>query len=287
MPGWLCRKGRGISSHENLSAMIAMLLAACSSAATEPSEELSAQTARVDTLFYESFESGDLAAWDDLFETQAGNYAVAADPTLAYQGSHVLAARFPADTPGGAGAITKFLPGGDHLHVRVRVRFAASWEGEVKLFLIRASQSPWDSFGVAGSCPTGADFAITNAIAHFGDPGPLRFYSYFLGMQPSGAQCWGNWGWPSPATYYDENFLLSRDQWHTLELEAQLNTPGVADGWQKLWANGTLVAEWLRMTWRTDQRVKWQALTLDNSASAKSQPTMIYFDEVLVTTNRP
>lgn len=264
-----------------------LLIAACGGAPTSVSQEPEGEVAPTDTLFFADFENGGLSVWDDVFETQAGNYAVVNDAALAYQGSSLMRARFPASTAGGAGAITKFLPTGERIYVRLRVRFAPTWTGEVKLFLVRASQDPWDSFGVAGVCPDGSDFAITNAIAHFGDPGPLRFYSYFVGMQPSGAQCWGNWGLPSPATYHDDDFVLARDQWHTLELEAQLNTPGTADGWQKLWANGTLVAEWTGMTWRTTSQVRWQALTLDNSASAKSQATALYFDEILVATSRP
>lgn len=255
------------------------------------------QSAAVDTLFQDGFESGNLTAWDDKLETQAGNYSVLQDPSLAFAGSRVLRVRFPQGVNGGAGALTKFAQPGARIYARIRLRLAPSWSGGVKFMLVRGSPTQWGSFGVSGVCPNGSDFVLANAIAHItGNPGPLRLYTYFPGMVPSGSVCWGNHGIasedPSPgptplASYLDLNRVLTVNAWHTLELEAQLNAIGASDGWQRLWADGTLVAEWTGMRWRTSAQVVWQGFTLDNSSSPKSPGTELYVDDVLVTNARP
>lgn len=260
-----------------------------------------ANPSAVDTVFYDGFEGGVLSSWDDIYQTQSGNYSVIEDDTLAFEGTRLMRIFNPAGRPG-AGAASHFLSAGDRLYARIRLRYPSSWEGGTKIMILRGSTSQWGSFGVAGVCPDGTDFFLAAATAKpNGNPGALRFYSFFVDMasytNSSGdPACSGNSGLagedPSPgptplATYYDDSFTFAHDVWHTLELEVQLNVVGQADGWQRMWADGTLVAEWIGVRWRTASDVVFNAFTLENSAEVSSHDRVIYVDDVLVTTSRP
>jgi len=44
-------------------------------------------------------------------------------------------------------------------------------------------------------------------------------------------------------TYSKDNFVFQTGTWYRVDLEVQMNTTGVYNGWAKLWVEGTLVAE--------------------------------------------
>src|SRR5712692_3444949 len=187
------------------------------------------------TVFSDGFESGTLAAWDDIYDNgvkagQAARLTVVPSPT--HSGSHALQAYYPANAD--VGSMSKFfMPGYDTVRARVWFRPGVGWSGSTKLFLLRGSRTDnqWSSFGTAGRCPNGTDFFIA-AVAWDVTDG-MRFYTYFVGQpQYAGGICYGRTGLEAginpPATYTASRFP-SIDAWHLLEVEVVLNTPGQAN----------------------------------------------------------
>ena len=116
--------------------------------------------------------------------------------------------------------------------------------------------------------------------------------------EPDGHTCWGRYGdsydpkgsnW-NPATYFPP-LDVSRDVWHTLEFEVQLNDPGEANGVQRFWLDGVLRGEWRTFVFRTSANLRINVLTLESSmnetqgGSPRNQE--MYVDDILVTTGRP
>ena len=161
--------------------------------------------AAIDTIFYDGFESGNLALWQD--GVNPTKHQVITDASTARVGSRYLQITYPANDDGGW--LTRFfMPGYDSLYVRYYVRFTPTWTGSTKLLLLRGSRTDnqWSSFGVAGQCPSGTDFFATNIVTDpSGNPGPALFYSYFPAMsrEPDGVTCWGRYSGQGTTTYSD------------------------------------------------------------------------------------
>jgi len=169
-------------------------------------------------------------------------------------------------------------------------RLAAGWTGGTKLFLLRGSRvdNQWSSFGTAGRCPTGTDFFVTDVS--FDAVRGLEFYTYYVGepTEPDGVTCYGRNGLQSsPAATYQGTRFPSVNTWHLLEFEVQLNTIGSADGWQKFWLDGALIGSWNGIVFRTTTDLRLNAVTIELSAAAVSQPRTVYIDDVLVSVPPP
>ncbi len=253
-----------------------------------------------DTVFADGFESGNLSAWHDLYETVAGNFSVLTDPGTAFEGSRMLAITYPAGAGDGAGALSHFLlPGYERMRVRYAVRFPPDWQGGTKLLLLRGSRTDnqWSSFGVAGSCPDGTDFFLANVVTRDQVELPLRFYTYYVGMPEErlGGLCYGRYGDPGfsgpapPATYFPP-LDVSKGVWHVVELEVELNTPGEANGVQRMWLDGELRGEWTGLTFRTTDVLRLNAVTLESSMNETQggapQTQILLVDDVVVTVTR-
>lgn len=237
-----------------------------------------------DTLFADGFESGTIS-WDDNYLPAAKTVVAAAART----GTRGLRVSYAPGADGGA--LSKFIARGDRVYFRAAVRFPAGWTGDARMLLLRAAPatSPWASFGVGGQCPTGATWAVTNAVAA-GAGLDLRFYSYFVGMMPeANGQCLGRQGLPGDGglATYTPPLSIAKGSWHMVELEAQLNTVGQANGWQKIWLDDTLRGDWSNLTFRTSSLVQWNAVTLELSASGVTQSQTLDIDDVLVLPARP
>jgi hypothetical protein len=256
---------------------------------------MQAATGAADTVFFQEFESGSLAAWDDAYDAglragQAARLTVAGpNPSLAHTGSYSMRGDYPAGAY--PGALSKFfMPGSDHVRASMWIRLASGWTGSTKLFMLRGSRvdNQWSSFGVAGQCPSGTDFFATNVW--FDAVRGLEFYTYYVGepRESDGVTCYGRNGLQgsSPATYQGNRFP-SVDTWHQLEFEVQLNTPGNADGWQKFWLDGALIGSWNGIVFRTTTVLRLNAVTVELSAETVAQPRTIYVDDVLVSAPRP
>ena len=244
--------------------------------------------AQIDTIFYDGFEGGTLAAWDDGVDPT--HQRIVTDASLAHAGSRLLEVTYKA---GGTGGWLSrfFMPGYDAVYVSYRFRFEPDWESGTKLLNLRGSRTDnqWSSFGNAGKCPTGSDFFAANVITQGnGDPGPLRFYSYYPGMatEPDGVTCWGRWG---PESAYLDLVAPSLGAWHHLEFWVNLNTPGSSNGEQRFWLDGELLGEWTGLAFRTSDILRLNSLTLEssNAGPPPSKDQHLYIDDVLVATARP
>jgi len=253
----------------------------------------------IDTLYRDDFESGSLN-WDD--SAGGATHLVVTDASFAYSGSHYLKILYPVGVNGG-GSLSKFLlPGYTKAYLRYRMRIPGNFVGGTKLIMFRGSDpaNVWASFGVAGSCPNGTNWFLANVVARDQTTLPLRFYSYYPGMhtEPDGTTCWGRYGdsydpggaSANPASYFSP-LDVTRDVWHTVEFEVQLNDPGQANGVQRFWLDGVLRGEWRNFVFRTTSTLRITAFTLESSMNetqgGSPQNEEMYVDDILVTTSRP
>lgn len=237
-----------------------------------------------DTIFSDGFESGSLT-WDDNFSPQAKAIVAGAART----GARGLRVTFTPTANGGV--LSKFVARGDRVYVRAAVRFPSTWTGATGLLTVRAAPAtnPWAGFGKAGVCPDGRDWAVTGTKTTVPNLDQY-FHTYAVGMRAiAPGQCQGSTGQPTDVglATYTPPLAISKGGWHVIELEAQLNTVGVADGWQKMWLDGTLQAQWTGLTFRTSSTVQWNAVSLEMPASGVTQTQALDFDDILVGRTRP
>jgi hypothetical protein len=184
--------------------------------------------------------------------------------------------------------LTRFL-GSQHdaLSVSYHVRFPAEWRGGTKLVGIYGSRpdEPWAAFGKAGTCPSGSDFFATMLVtAPPGDPGPLRFYTYYPQMtrETDGATCWGRHGNGSE-TYTNPTAALERGRWHHLEFDVALNTPAGTDARQMFWIDGVPQGRWGGFSFGDTAALKMNAVQLSFSVTGGvSRDQTLHVDNVVV-----
>ena len=122
-------------------------------------------------------------------------HRVMTDP-LAHSGGKYLEITYP--THGDGGWLTRFFtPGYDSVYMSYYIRFDPSWTGMTKLMGLYGSRidNQWSAFGRAGECPNGTDFfnAFLTTEPGTGDPGNMRFYTYYPDMsrEPDGSDLLG------------------------------------------------------------------------------------------------
>ena len=241
-----------------------------------------------DTLFADDFESGTLAAWTD--GVDPARHHIVTDSSQAQSGSRYLQVTYRAG--GDGGWLTHFLPRGyDSLYVSYYVRLPASWQGGTKLVALYGSRTddPWSAFGKAGTCPTGEDFFAAMLITEAGgDPGPLRFYSYYPAMarEPDGVTCWGRFG--DGAEQYVEPLTVSRGPWHHVEFWVKLNTPGHEDATQSMWLDDVARGIWAGLKFRNSSKLRLNAVQLTFNRGIAGGPTTqtLDVDHLVITTSR-
>lgn len=225
-----------------------------------------------DVIFHDDFESGSLGAWQD--GVNPVKHRVVNDAARASGGSRYLEITYPAGGEGGW--LTRFfMPGHDSLYVRYDVQFDEGWQGGTKLLNIRGSRTDdqWSSFGKAGQCPNGSEWFATNLVMlPQEDPGPIRFYTYFPGMQPEGdgVTCWGRHSGLGVVNYTGTS-TISRGAWHRVEFWIKLNTPGQSNGTQRVWVDGQLRGEWTGLALRHTNLLKLNSITLEGSLMGGTQ----------------
>jgi len=237
-------------------------------------------------VFVEDFETGSLASWTD--GVDPARHHVVMDPSQAQSGSRYLQVTYRAG--GDGGWLTHFFPSGyDSLYVSYYVRFPAGWQGGTKLVALYGSRTDdqWSAFGKAGLCPAGDDFFAAMLIAEgTGDPGPLRFYSYYPAMarEPDGVTCWGRYG--DGAERYVEPLTMSRGVWHHVEFWVKLNTPGHGNATQSFWLDGVPRGTWPALSFRSSSRLRLNAvqLTFNRGTSGGTATQTLDVDHLVVTT---
>lgn len=247
------------------------------------------------TLFSEDFETGALSdanRWQDIY---GGGFSIAtasAEGISAAGGTHMLKIQPPG------GAISHFVSTGTsspYTHVRLSYsmyRKAGYGSGGLRSGLIRGSRDQWGSFGTAGTCPDDPnnahqqEFFITVITQPENANWQLRMYNYWLDEQKyqvSPPICWGSYalgtGDNPQGSYYDLTYTPAENQWYRYVIELQLNTPGVADGWEKVWVNGVLKIEHRNVLYRNDPLTKIWAISFDVGSTTVGTA---YIDDVLV-----
>ncbi len=241
---------------------------------------------RVDTVFAEDFESGNLNAWQD--GVDATRHRVVTDPSFAQSGSHYLDVTYPAGADGGW--LTRFfMPGYDSLYVSYYVRFPTTWLGSTKLIAFYGSRTDnqWSAFGQAGKCPNGTDFFAAMVVSDPVGPIGTRFYSYYPAMarEADGVTCWGRYG--DGTESYVPPLGLSLGGWHHVEFWVQLNTPGQANARQTFWIDGVERGAWAGFSFRNSTILMLNSVQLTFSSGGAPVTEHLAVDRLIVTTGRP
>ncbi len=235
-----------------------------------------------DTLFSDGFESDDFV-WDHDDNAASKQMITAAART----GARGLRVTFSPTTA--AGTLSKFVTRGDRVYVRAAVRFPSNWTGATGLLTLRAAPASdqWASLGVRGQCPTGT-WAVSGVTLTTPNLDP-RFNTSYVGMPTNSAGlCEPGPGLSGPSTAtYTAPFDMSKGVWHTVEIEAQLNTVGSADGWQRVWLDGVLTGEWNGLTFRTTSTVEWNHVSLEMPSSGVTETQSLDIDDIVVHRERP
>lgn len=277
--------------------------ATCGAVTGEATVEVTSASASLDTLFYDDFESGSLAdagRWHDMVGGGASMVTAASQGIAAVSGGQVLRL-----APSGA-SISHFVATGavspyERLHLSFRMMRIASYDanGGLRAGGIRGSTTQWGSYGVGygtpGSCPDDPDNANDQEFMFayvFIDPGAwtLRTYTNWLGQQKLSEDpptCGGGYaigsGNDPVATYHDLGYSPTASAWHHYEIEIELNDPGAANGWQRMWVDGVLKIEHLDVVYRTTSALKLWAVTFDSGTIVDGA---MYIDDVVVTRER-
>ncbi|HEY1304495.1 MAG TPA: hypothetical protein VGF24_13130 [Vicinamibacterales bacterium] len=240
-----------------------------------------------ETLFTDDFESGTLDAWQDGVNPTKQRVVTGQD---AQSGDHYLAVTYPPGADGGW--LTRFfMPGYEAMYVSFYVRFPSDWSGGTKLVGMYGNRvdNQWSGFGKSGECPNGTDFFDTMLVAEqVGNPGPLRFYTYYPDMarEPDGVVCYGRFGTQVGQATYQGSVVLRPNAWHKVEFYVQLNTPGVSDGLQTFWVDGTQAATWQRMRLRDTDILRLNAVQMSFSAGDVPKAQELNIDSIEVRTQR-
>lgn len=244
--------------------------------------------AAVDTIFADGFESGTLRAWHD--GVDPSRHRIVTEPGVAHSGRAALEITFPAGRDGGW--LTRFFPAGyDSLYVSTYVRLGPGWEGGTKLVALYGSRvdDRWSAFGKAGVCPSGDDFFAAMLVTEpTGNPGPIRFYTYYPDMarEPDGVTCYGRYGDGSETTI--PPLKLQPGVWHRIEFWVRLNEPGRLDAAQRFWVDGMLRGSWSGLRLRNSSMLRLNAVQITASAAGGSpKPQKMYVDDLLVSSGPP
>jgi uncharacterized protein YjdB len=230
------------------------------------------------TLVNEGFESGSLSVWDDGYDPT--RHRIITHRAHARSGRRFLAVTYPVG--GDGGWLTKFfMPGFDSVEVSYWVRFSREWTGGTGLLGLYGApvDNQWGAMGKAGTCPNGKDFFASFVVAEpSGRPGPARFSTYHPGMQPTASRCWG-----SDGGHYNPPLTLQRGRWHHVRWFVRLNTPGAADGAQRLWINDMLRGEWTGIRFRDTRELMLNAVQLSATVlGGVRQLQRLFVDDVRV-----
>jgi len=187
-------------------------------------------------------------------------------------------------------------------HEKMHVRFCAKFDEKIDYihhFVMMEAGLPPVPYptGGAGSRPAG-DSKFTVGIEPFGNykrhprPGAWRFYCYWWKMPRSrDGRYWGR-------GFSDKPYATpARNRWYSVEFMTRCNTPGKPDGELALWIDGENLAHHKSINWRSDAKLKLNALRLQLYVTGMWAKTYkhstVFFDDVVVATqyigppNRP
>jgi hypothetical protein len=185
----------------------------------------------------------------------------------------------------GAGEYVPEIPIDDVAYFRVYLRlqdgFSTGTTNQVKLISMRGALDVENSYGGAGTIPTGRDgFSVALCIDNSRS---LHLYYYHPDQ-------WGGWG---DITYCKISFFrrakISPGKWYCLELMLRNNTPGRKNGQLLTWLDGKLVGHVEKLRFRDIEDVKIQRFAVQDYfgggeymyTSPKDQ--RIYIDNLVIS----
>jgi hypothetical protein len=154
--------------------------------------------------------------------------------------------------------------------------------------------TPWPKGG-AGLRPDG-DKKFTTELGPWGRwgkvpaPGMLHFYSYWHELQPDArGDYWGK------SFEEDKQEPIVPGRWYCLEMMLKANSkPGLADGEHAFWVDGTKIAEFKGIRWRTTDALKVNTFWLNyyitefaakaNNDTAGDRVSEVWFDDIVIAT---
>jgi len=240
-------------------------------------------------IFADDFETGDLGTrWDEQSPSKAKALSFAlADGGVCGQRCLKVEARLGENQGGG---LTKWFEPAERIFVRFYVRFDPGCDYVHHFVTLRANKGlqggdKWSGFGGAGLRPAG-DERFSTALEPWGNrgrwpaPGKWNFYSYWheMHVSPDG-KYWGNSFLPEPQE------VIPKDRWICVEFMLKQNSPGQPDGEQACWIDGHLLGHWSGISWRKNESLKANALTLESYVTdrwTKNPTNIVYFDNLVI-----
>jgi hypothetical protein len=250
------------------------------------------------TIFSDGFESGTLGdpgRWQDIVGNGFSIVVAEDEGMAAPSGSRVMKIQ-----PNG-GVVSHFIATGasspyEHLRLSYSMYRRAGHTSGLRSGLIRGSRTQWGSYGIGQNCPDDPnnkpkqEFFVTALMQPSSHSWQLRMYNYWLGQEKereSPPLCYGTYalgeGDEPRGMYHDLTFAPDEDRWYRYDIELRLNTPGAADGWEKVWVDSVLKIEHRNVTYRNDPLTRIWAVAFDVGNTSAG---ITYIDDVVVTAPR-
>jgi hypothetical protein len=187
------------------------------------------------TIFSDGFESGDLTQWTATVVSDGTGDTIGVQSSVVKSGTYALGLHYSGsgedavrkvfdDTDGYPNGLPPhfFIKGDFYLPSRGADATESTTTGRKLIFM----RFP-DGMGDTGYIIVGS-WENTTALD---SPFQLTGGTYFPAACGTDDHTWSTWDWADNVT---------RNAWHTVELEVQLNTAGSSDGYLKMWVDGTL-----------------------------------------------
>ena len=241
-------------------------------------------------LLHEDFEAPafDRKRWSDISNKQ-GALSLTRVPANIVGGRQALRITATLGTNSGGHLFRRFKPGHERMHARFYVKFAPDCD-YIHHFVHLVAQlppTPWPTGG-AGLRPAGdKKFSVgIEPWSHWGrypPPGGWHFYCYWWKMPRSGdGKYWGQGFQKTPYA------IPERGTWYCVETMVACNTPRQPDGEVALWIDGKQLAHHKNINWRSDAKLKlnalWLMLYVTAHSAKKNTVNTVWFDDVVVAT---
>jgi len=181
----------------------------------------------------------------------------------------------------------------EEVYIRYDVQYATDYDnsGGSHGPLLGGSQTPpWGVMGKAGTRPSGSDYFVLNhePIKTVGIKGEFGFYAYFVNMEGTPGNTWGN----NFKSTLPTAPLIIPGQWHCVEFGMRLNTAGAnnTDGKAFFWVDGTQHGDFSNFQWRSSPDLMINTLMLDSynhfngGALPITSPNRVRYDNVIIST---
>jgi len=255
----------------------------------EGSADWNARRTAGDILLFEDFEEDNYQEkWTVHWGKPVGAGTVSAPSRYVFAGkrSAYLESMQGRHDSLGAGEYVPEHPIDNAVYVRMDLRledgFSIGTANQLKLFGIRGGIRIEDTYGGAGSKPTGRDkFSVTLGLDNWMK---LHFYIY----HPDQRSGWGDSVGCSVS--YFRTAGLSPGKWYCVELMLKNNIPGTKNGQLALWLDGQLAGKIDGLRFRDEDTVKIRRITVEDyfggntvrDTSPKNQ--RLYIDNFVVST---